>query len=283
MKKWIGIVAGLIFCLQLTAQDQLNVMTFNIRFNNPGDSLDAWPYRKEMVASQILFHQTHIAGLQEALHEQVIDLKNSLTRYKYVGVSRSAIKEKGEYTAIFYDTTFLQVLQSATFWLAEQTDVPGKKGWDAALERIVTWAKFKDRRTKKVFYFFNTHFDHVGIIAKKESALLLKQKVKDIAGNSPVIITGDFNARPGEDPIMILTDRNKIDSFTDAKEVSQLPHYGPTGTFNGFRSKETDDRPIDFIFIKNGVDVYKHATLSQTWRGHFSSDHFPVFISARLK
>jgi endonuclease/exonuclease/phosphatase family metal-dependent hydrolase len=265
------------YILNASGQQELNVMTFNIRFDNVRDSLNAWTYRKENAASQVVFHKVHLLGVQEALHHQLEDMKTSMKHYKYVGVARADGKQKGEYSAIFYDTNRLQLLHTETFWLAEQTDIPGKKGWDAAIERIVTWAKFKDRKTKKVFYHFNTHYDHIGKVARRESSKLLLRKVKEIAGNSPTIITGDFNAKPGDEPIQVLVDKSDPDRFTDAKDMSAKPHYGPTGTFNGFKSKEQSTEPIDYIFVKNKVSVLQHATLSQTWEGRFSSDHFPVF------
>ena len=266
----------------VTAQE-LNVMTFNIRYNTPRDSMNAWPNRKLQAAGQVLFHQVHLLGVQEALHDQMEDLQEQLKQYKYVGVARTDGKQKGEYSAIFYDTTRLRLLQSKTFWLSEHPDSIGKKGWDAAIERIVTWARFQDRKTGKQFFHFNTHFDHMGKEARRESAGLLLQQVATIAKKSPVIITGDFNAQPADEPIKVLVDGTGPDKLIDAKSVSRLPHYGPTGTFNGFRSKETGNQPIDYIFIKNGIRVLRHATLSQTWEGRFSSDHFPVFAAVEIR
>jgi endonuclease/exonuclease/phosphatase family metal-dependent hydrolase len=153
---------------------------------------------------------------------------------------------------------------------------------DAAITRIVTWVQFRDRKTKKKFFVFNTHFDHIGKIARRESALLLKQKVKDIAGTSPVIIMGDFNAKPLDEPILVLKEENDPQHFIDTKALSVSPHYGPTGTFNGFRSKEIDDQPIDHIFIKGKWKILTHATISQTWEGRFASDHFAVMARIKL-
>ena len=192
MKKYLLLVFGS-FQLVLAAQD-LQVMTFNIRLNIAVDSLNAWPYRKNKVASQVLFHDVHLLGVQEAQHDQMVDLKARLPKFKYVGGGRDDGKEKGEYSAIFYDTSRLQSLHSQTFWLSLTPEVPGSKSWDAAITRIVTWAKFKDRKTGKIFFAFNTHFDHLGKEARRESAKLLLQKVAAIAGNTPAIVTGDFNA-----------------------------------------------------------------------------------------
>lgn len=276
MKTCYTLLLFLIFN-SLSAQSNLNVMTFNIRLNTTADSLNAWPYRKDKVASQILFHQSHVVGVQEALHDQMVDLKSLLPSYKYAGVGRDDGRQKGEYSAIFYDTVRLQLLKTETFWLSEQPNVPGSKSWDAAITRIVTWAQFNDRKTKKKFYVFNTHFDHIGQEARKQSAILMLQKIKGIAGSSPVILTGDFNAQPSAAPIKIITDSTASFYMTDTKSVSRQPHYGPSGTFNGFGPKEVDNEPIDYIFIRNGLAVLQHATLSQTWQGRFSSDHFPVF------
>lgn len=275
------VLLALVCCSALQAQD-LNIMSFNIRYNNRGDSLNAWPYRKDKVAAQILFHGAHIVGVQEALHDQMTDLQQALGRFKYVGVGRDDGKQKGEYSAVFYDTTRLQVLQAQTFWLSEQPEVAGSKSWDAAITRIVTWAKFRDRKTKKQFFFFNTHFDHRGQVARRESARLLLQQVAAIAGRSQAIITGDFNATPDDEPIQIITDAANPLRLTDTKAVSQQPHYGPAGTFNGFGPRETGDQPIDYIFIRNNIRVRQHATLSQTWQGRFSSDHFPVLAVVTL-
>ena len=284
MKKVGLLIFTLIVCVQLlSAQHVLKVMTFNIRLNTASDSLNAWPYRKDKVASQILFHKIELLGVQEALHDQMIDLQQRLPQFKYTGGGRDDGKTKGEYSAIFYDTTKLQLLSSDMFWLSETTNVKGSKGWDAAITRIVTWAKFKDKRSKKIFFAFNTHFDHMGKIARRESAKLVLQKVKEIAGSTPAVITGDFNAEPSDEPIQLIVDKNNPLHLTDSKELSQTPHYGPTGTFTGFQPNERNDQPIDYIFLKGKWTVLTHATISQTWMGRFASDHFAVMAELLLK
>lgn len=284
MKKFFLSVFVMFLSLQLLyAQEPLRVMTFNIRLNTASDSLNAWPYRKDKVASQILFHKVDLLGVQEALHDQMMDLQQRLPNYKYVGGGRDDGKTKGEYSAIFYDTTTLQLLSNDMFWLSETSNVAGSKGWDAAITRIVTWAKFKDKRSKKIFYAFNTHFDHIGKIARRESAKLVLQKVKEIAGSTPAVITGDFNAEPTDEPIQVIVDKKNPLHLTDSKELSQTPHYGPTGTFTGFQNKERNDQPIDYIFLKGSWKVLTHATISQTWGGRFASDHFSVIAELLLK
>lgn len=260
------------------SQPPLHVMTFNIRLNTASDSLNAWPYRKDIAASQVLFYNAHLLGVQEALHDQMMDLRQRLPNYQYFGGGRDDGKTKGEYSAIFYDTTRLLRNNGGMFWLSQTPDIPGSVGWDAAITRMVTWCYFMDRATNTAFYAFNTHFDHMGKQARAESAKLLLRKIQEIAGTTPVVVTGDFNATPSDEPIRIIMNTSDAGHLTDTKAVTQTPHYGPTGTFNGFGPREIHDNPIDFIFIRNGnTKVLKHATLSETWNGRFSSDHFPVY------
>ena len=264
------------------AQVPLNIMTFNIRLDIASDSLNAWQYRKDKAASQILFHEADIIGVQEALHNQMLDLQQSLKDYQYTGVGRDDGKTKGEYSAIFYNTTRLELLRSSTFWLSETPAVPGSKSWDAAITRIVTWAKFKDKTNGEIFYHFNTHFDHIGKIARRESAKMILKVVDSIAGKTIALITGDFNAHPADEPIQVIVDKSNALHLTDSKETSLTEHYGPTGTFNAFGPKENSNDPIDYIFFNHGIKVLKHATISQSWQGRFSSDHFPVWVRVVL-
>jgi endonuclease/exonuclease/phosphatase family metal-dependent hydrolase len=168
MKRFITAIAFIVS--SASHAQEFNVMTFNIRLNTKADSLNAWPYRKDKAASQILFHKVNILGVQEALHDQMMDLGQLLPQFKYTGVARDDGKTKGEYSAIFYDTTRLKLLESTTFWLSLTPEIPGSKSWDAAITRVVTWAKFRDIKSKKTFFVFNTHFDHIGKQARTESS-----------------------------------------------------------------------------------------------------------------
>lgn len=275
----VCIFLALLFSSVVTMAQDLNVMSFNIRLNIASDSMNAWPYRKDLVASQIKFHDVHILGVQEALHMQMVDLEERLPGYRHVGGGRDDGKQKGEYCAIFYDTSRIAVQKTETFWLSETPTVPGSKSWDAAITRIVTWAKAKDKKTGKVFYIFNTHFDHIGKKARAESAKIILQKVKDIAGDSPSIVMGDFNSDEKDEPIKIITDKSNPLHLTDTKELSETPHYGPDGTFTAFGPKEISDLAIDHIFVKGEWKVKKHASISQTWKGRYASDHFAVLAS----
>lgn len=276
--KFRAIIICILFpLLQASAQEPLRAMSFNIRLNTASDSLNAWTYRKDLVASQVLFHQVHILGVQEALHEQMMDLRQRLPGFLFAGVGRKDGITAGEYSAIFYDTTRFRLIQTNTFWLSETPAIPGSKGWDAAIERIATWVKLSDKKTGIIIFVFNTHFDHVGKEARKQSAELLLRTTEQLAGKQPVILMGDFNATPEDVPIRTLTDSTRKYFLRDAKRLSRLPHYGPSGTFNAFGPREVSDQPIDYIFLSPHFEVLRHASISQTWKGKFASDHFAVF------
>jgi len=262
---------------------QINVMTFNIRYANPRDSLNYWDYRKENLASMLYYYEADICGMQEALIGQINDLKALLPEYDYLGKGRGDGKEEGEFSPVFYRRDKFIVLGMNTFWLSLTPDTPSK-GWDANLNRIVTWAKLKTVKKKSVFYIFNTHFDHLGPIARRESAVLLLRKIKEIAGDNRTIVTGDFNATPLEEPIQVLMDSGNPDHLNDTEYLSLQPHFGTYSTFNNFEFKEQAGRHIDYIFLKNlqRIQVLKHATLTNSWDGKFASDHHAVLTTLKF-
>ena len=263
----------------------MRVMSFNIRMNTPADSSDAWPYRKDMAASMIRFHKADLAGLQEALPEQVEDLEKRLPEYSWFGVGRDDGVNRGEFSCIFYRKERFQKMDGNTFWLSEIPDQPGM-GWDAACPRIVSWVKLKDILTGKIFYYFNTHFDHRGKQARRESAILLRKQINLLAANEPVVITGDFNCDQESIPYKILTGKGENipgDNLIDSKSIAAYPHHGPTTTWSGFKSAFWPGRlAIDHIFVGTGIDVIFHGTLSDTFDGRFPSDHLPVIAEIKI-
>ena len=235
----------------------LKVMSFNIRYSNPQDGFNAWNHRKEMVQSMILFHQADLIGVQEALNEQMNDLSILLPNHRSVGVGRNDGATKGEYCGIFYNFNRLKVLQHNTIWLSETPEEPSS-GWDASLNRIVTWAKFQDIYTGQIFFHFNTHFDHRGEIARQKSAeLILSTITKLNTEKKPLLVTGDFNARPDSVPYQILTRSEKLEPVKDARLFSIQSPHGPEGTWSGFSFPGEPEKRIDYIFIKHIIRVLR--------------------------
>ena len=277
MKKQILFIL-LLFPATIFAQ-QMNIISFNIRYNTPNDGENAWPNRIEMASGLLRFHEADIFGLQEALVGQINDIQEQLPEYKWFGVGRDDGKEGGEFSPIFYNPTKFILLKNGTFWLSETPEKPSK-GWDAALNRIVTWGKFQSKVTGKQFLVFNTHFDHVGVEARKNSASLIFKKIREMVQdkNLPVILTGDFNLTPDTEPIQILQKY-----LSDSREVTEEPPYGPVGTFQGFKMDAPLENRIDYIFVYGGIKVLKYAAISDFKDHRFPSDHLPVFAKVVLK
>jgi endonuclease/exonuclease/phosphatase family metal-dependent hydrolase len=250
-------------------------MTFNIRYDEPRDGENAWANRKKKVADVIRFHKADIVGVQEALLSQLRDLESLLSDFAWCGVGRTDGKEAGEYSAIIYRRSRFQLIETKTFWLSETPETPGSKGWDAAYPRIVTWAKFKDRISKKTFFHFNTHFDHRGDRARTESATLILKKIEEIAGSSPFVLTGDLNVREDSPAYKTLRDGSAKLKLSDTRYVSVNGHFGGDSTFSSFKELEPGNT-IDHIFVRAGTRVSEHGTLSDRWNGLWASDHLPV-------
>lgn len=276
MKKIILVI--LILAPATLFSQQMNVISFNIRYNNPGDGINAWPNRIEMVSGLLDFHDPDIFGLQEALYVQITDIHKNLPEYEWFGVGRDDGEKEGEFSPIFFKKSKFILIEKGNFWLSEDCDKPGL-GWDAVCNRIVAWGKFQSKVTGKKFLVFNTHFDHRGDEARKNSAFLIRDKIKEISNNQglPEILTGDFNLLPESDPIGLIKGFMK-----DSREVTETPPYGPVGTSNGFKWDSPLNRRIDYIFVQGGIKVLKYAAISDSKDKRYPSDHLPVFVKVQL-
>lgn len=254
---------------------KVDVMSFNIRLDHAGDSLNNWKFRKDNAAQMIAYYAPDIVGMQEVLKNQLDDLKNRLPQYAALGVGRADGKEKGEYCSLFFKTERFDLVKNGDFGLSETPDSIGKKGWDAACERIVTWAILKDKTSGKQLAAFNTHFDHVGEVARRESAKLILDKIRTIAGGLPVIVTGDFNGTIDSDPIVILTEGGMLNTHSKAKVV-----YGPEWSFHNFgRIPVEECSLIDFIFVSGPVTADKCRVIGDKPDNGYLSDHAPILTS----
>jgi endonuclease/exonuclease/phosphatase family metal-dependent hydrolase len=261
----------------------LRVMSFNIRYDNPGDGVNAWPNRRDRVAGLVRFHGADVVGVQEAEAHMLRELDARLPGFSRVGVGREDGREGGEFSAILYRADRLEMLASGTFWLSPTPEVPGSKGWDAAIERIATWARFRDRATGCTFVHLNTHFDHIGERAREESARLVRRRLSSLAAGLPVVLTGDLNVPPTSAAYRAFTRdtiAGAIAPLADAFETTRTPHYGPTATWTEFKAIEPGQR-IDYVLVSPGVAVQAHGILSDRWDDRFPSDHLPVLAVVR--
>lgn len=278
-----GMIAVLVMLISSCGGKQpdveLNVMTFNVRLDVASDSLNSWKYRKDNAAQMITYYAPDIVGMQEVLKNQLDDLKECLPEYTQLGVGRADGKEKGEYCPLFFKTARFDLIDYGNFGMSEIPDSIGVKGWDAACERITTWAILKDKESGKQIAAFNTHFDHVGQVARKESAILILDKMKQIAGKLPVVLTGDFNGELDSDPIRLLSEGGMVNTYTNAAVV-----YGPSWTFHAFGNLALEDRTlIDYVLVKGEVEAEKCRVIGDKPDNGYLSDHAPVMATLKLK
>lgn len=275
------------FCLLLlimalglvgTAQ-QLRIATFNLRFDNPRDSGNLWVDRSPAVTSLIRYHDFDVFGTQEGLKNQLDDIQKSLPQYAYSGAGRDDGKDKGEHSAIFYKTERFTLLEKGNFWLSETPEKPSM-GWDGkCCYRICSWVYLQDKKTKKKFYLFNAHFDHQGIKARNESSRLVLQKIKEVAKNEPVVLTGDLNGDHNSEWYKTIAASGLVkDTYSQVKYP-----YANNASFNAFGKQLAGDEIIDHVFTTQQFQVVRWGLLTDSYHGKFPSDHFPVLVEMRLK
>jgi len=266
-------VAALVVLAQGVEAQELKVISFNIRYNswNNIDGENGWPNRKAAVVRMISEEKPAAIGLQEALIDQLRYLDSCLPAYRRVGVGRDDGKEAGEFMAIYYDTTRLVAQIVGTSWLSE-TPLEPSKGWDAACYRTVTSVFFTDKISGQSFYYYNTHLDHRGPVARAESAKYLA-KLTDESEDIPVILGGDMNSTIDD---TIFNAFYKV-GLKAAREMTRNTSH--KDTYTGFGK----DRPslIDHFFVRE-VKVERFRTLDGDYGVPYISDHYPIEMIIRL-
>ncbi len=280
MKKIFVFFLLFVLTLSLSAQtENIKVMSYNIRCGYCEDSSDVnnWSMRKYLVAYIIKIHNPDLIGLQEAEIFQVTDLSEMLDEYEWYAVSREDGNEKGESNAILYKKKRFELLTKQTLWLSKTPELISK-GWDAAFNRTLAVAKLKDLMSSEELYYFNTHLDHKGEVARTEGSRLILNEVLKYFTNYPVILTGDFNYTSNSDGYRIITSK-----LYDAMIISKQKSIGGNITFNGFGKDIQPDNKIDFIFVNDKIEALNHLIDTTTFNGMYPSDHYPVIAEMKLK
>ena len=281
MKDFILVVTFLTLilfsgCSGKNEDRNLTVMTFNIRYDNPRDSINAWPNRVGIVCELLKKEKPDLLGLQEALWYQYEEIDSAISGYSSVAKGRDDGKKKGEMNPVFYNVNRFNLVRDNTFWLSETPDKPGTKGWGASLPRIVTWVELTDKKTHESLYYFNTHFAHDSDSARIMSAGILLKEVKSIAGKNRFVITGDFNMSPESKAYSVLTESSSSRSvLKDSYIISHTKPEGPAYTSNSFRDRPGKSR-IDYIFVRKGMKVLNTSVIVKKEGPVFVSDHWPV-------
>lgn len=274
--KKILILALLIIVVNNTQAGVIKIMTYNIRLDIAVDGVNQWGRRINAVKLVINEQAADILCVQEALPNQIADIKKMMPGYNYVGVGREDGKQKGEFSAIYFRSNRFTLLQSNTFWLSPTPDEVGSIGWDAAITRICTYAQFRDKKDGKVFWVFNTHFDHIGEVARKESALIIVDKIAQLAANDAVFLAGDFNSEATSGAYHTIV-QNTGHSFSDS--------YQPNGkecTFKGFEVASKECKRIDFVFIDGNMSLRTYQIITKNNGTYYPSDHLPVVVEVKL-
>jgi endonuclease/exonuclease/phosphatase family metal-dependent hydrolase len=253
--------------------------SFNVRNDNKGDVGNMWDQRKEIAANLLRFHQFDVFGTQEGKPNQISDLSTLLPEYANHGAGRDDGKDAGEHSSIFYKKDKFKLLNKGDFWLSETPDKPGL-GWDATCcNRIASWVHLQDIKTGKKFFFFNAHFDHQGKIARVESSKLMIKKIKEIAGNAAAAFTGDLNGGHDSEWYLILKNSGFLtDTYTQVKNP-----YVNNSSFNGWGKQLEGNEIIDHVFVTKDFTAQRWGILTDTYRGKFVSDHFPILVEVKLK
>ncbi len=271
---------------QNSEPNRITVVTYNIRYANPNDGENVWANRREAMVTYLQGTGADLIGLQEVEPAQRAYLAERLTSYAWYGVGRNAEHDQGEGTPIFYRRDRFDTTGQGTFWLSPTPETAGSRGWDAALPRVASWVKLRDRRTGRELLMVNTHFDHRGPEARLQSAHLLTRRIDELSGSGaarlPVILTGDFNCRPDAAPYAaIVKPDNPALALVDAEHASRTPHRGGDSTSNGFTAINPGAK-IDYIFVRDTAGVASHRIEDPRVNGRFVSDHQPIVAEISL-
>jgi endonuclease/exonuclease/phosphatase family metal-dependent hydrolase len=270
-------------CSHKSGEHSIKVMTLNVRYDNPGDSIFSWPKRASQVFDFIVNEKPDILGLQEVLWHQYQVLQTVLIDYSSVGVGRNDGVRGGQLNPIFFRKDKFDMVRNITFWLSDTPEVPGSKGWGSSRPRIVTWMELVEKKSHRHFFFFNTHFAHDSDSARVMSSKILLEEVNTITDGYPFIISGDFNMPPTSTSYSILTGPNEsIPLLKDSYVITEKKPSGPVYTFNGFSDNAKTAR-VDYIFVRNGMKVLDYRAVVKKENGIFISDHWPVEATIALK
>ena len=257
--------------------ETLKVLSFNIRYNNPNDGENSWPNRTERVKNFLWSESPDIIGFQEVLHNEVIELDYALFNYNFserqytrIGVGREDGQTKGEYSPIYFRANRFQLISSKTVWLSETPDKPSK-GWDAACERIATFALLFDEQLKDTLLVVNAHWDHVGVLARQESAKLILKEIESFTSIQNIIFMGDLNCVPED-----LALKKLRAEFSDAG----IGASSKVGTFNNFdRAANPNASRIDYVFYKlENLGFHSYKVGNTDVAEPLLSDHFPIVV-----
>ena len=259
---------------------QMRAATFNVRFDSADDANggNSWAERKESVADVILRHDFDIVGTQEANKDQMPELAALLPEYDYIYHSYG-ISEGFHNCITFYKRDKYELLDEGTFWYSPTPDVESF-GWDANDYRLCNWGHFLDKATGRDFFYFNSHLYWRLETARANSGKVLVDKVREIAGDKPVIAVGDYNSREQTPQV-----KDILTLLNDAYKISLTPPAGPTNTdLGGGNFLGPAQARIDYLFVSKDVTVEDYLVIDDKRpNGHYPSDHLPIVCNITIE
>jgi endonuclease/exonuclease/phosphatase family metal-dependent hydrolase len=262
-----------------TNSPALCVLTFNLRFASANPP-NAWPVRRPVMRDCIRQLAPDVIGTQEGMYAQLKDLASDLPDFEWVGLGREG-GSQGEFMAVFYRRDRLEPLAYDHFWLSDTPEVIASVTWGHTCKRMVTWVRFRDRRTGGEFYFWNTHLDHESEPARQKGAVLIRDRIAKLKTRLPVLLVGDFNCAGGSSPAWatLAKDGGLSDTWPLAKErVNETMN-----SFHGYRAPQQESLRIDWILGRGVVAVEKTEIVTFSRDGQYPSDHFPVAAWLKLE
>ena len=248
--------------------ETLKIMSFNVL--GGGSGARSQENRLSGVVKTIRAELPDSFGLQEAndywrsaLKDELSDLYNEVGNYgRHLGLN--------EGTPIFYRKDKFLCLAQGVFWLSDRP-LLYSNGWDTSVPRIAAWALLIDKRTGFVYIHYNTHFDHIGELARTNSAALMADMLNKVP--LPAVLTGDFNCKPDSRAYSYF----KAGDLADTRLLAAKADKGRT--YHGYQDVDVKTgQPIDFIFAKKGclASVESYSVIRTKYDGQYPSDHFAV-------
>jgi endonuclease/exonuclease/phosphatase family metal-dependent hydrolase len=262
----------------------LKVMSFNLRYATANDGTNSWPHRHSLVRETIQVSDPDLLGLQEVLQSQVDYLRQHFPNYGFHGVGRDDGRTGGEYVPLMWKRDRFDWQDAGHFWLSETPEVPGSVSWDSSLTRMVSWVALRDRHgDDRTLIVVNTHWDHRGAAARRESARLIRQRMETDAAAYPIILMGDFNTNEDGEPYAILVHAQGFTGrkLTDTHRVIHPERSPNEATYNGWRATRKGSR-IDWILHSPEFTTLNAGINYMQENGRYPSDHYPVEAVLRL-
>lgn len=250
----------------------IRVMSFNIRYGLANDGENHWNQRKAFALARVQAFGPDLLGLQECRDDaQAEYVRAHLPDYAFHGIHRGGPGDTAlEMAPLLYRPSALALIDAGHFWLSETPNLPGSMSWGSAYPRTASWVRLSHRATGRSLLYLNTHFDYEPA-AIEGDARTLHHWLREAAGASAILLTGDFNTNKQSDAFRLLTGDTGL---SDAMGLAH-PDQVDAPTFHAFGVAE-EMAPLDWILVSKHFQVID-VQIDRSRNGTlYPSDHYPV-------